>query len=174
MCRLGDRVIVSMELVCGMVPFSMTLNSAFGALWILPYWFGTEKLDGEKSFRILDRFNTQYTNVIDGHPASQTYIWTDTTRQHRRFTDTSAPGHFGHKTLRHLYLVPKCPGHFGTGAEVSSGRCSRLTARSLVAGPQAWNRLPSALRQLKTVLSWRRIVSVNKQLRFQWDLYIVE
>ena len=37
-----------------------------------------------------------------------------------RFTDTSAPGHLGPKTLRHLYLVPKCPGHFGTGAEVSS------------------------------------------------------
>ena len=35
------------------------------------------------------------------------------------FTDTSAPGHFGPKTLRHLYLVPKCPGHFDTGAEVS-------------------------------------------------------
>ena len=35
------------------------------------------------------------------------------------FTDTSAPGHFSPKTLRHLYLVPKCPGHFGTGAEVS-------------------------------------------------------
>ena len=32
------------------------------------------------------------------------------------FTDTSAPGHFGPKTLRHLYLVPKCP---GPGAEVS-------------------------------------------------------
>ena len=74
--------------------------------------------------------------------------------------------------------MPKCPGHFGTGAEVSqdtsqdtSGRCSRLTARSLVAGPQAWNRLPAALRQLKTVLSWRRIVSVNKQLRFQCSYY---
>ena len=38
---------------------------------------------------------------------------------HKRFTDTSAPGHFGPKTLRHQYLVPKCPGHFGTGAEVS-------------------------------------------------------
>ena len=52
-------------------------------------------------------------------------------RAKRRFTDTSAPGHFGPKTLRHLYLVPKCPGHFGTGAEVSqdtSGSCGRPTA----------------------------------------------
>jgi len=48
-----------------------------------------------------------------------------------RFTDTSAPGHFGPKTLRQLYLVPKCPEHFGTGAEVSedaSGRSGRPTA----------------------------------------------
>jgi len=47
------------------------------------------------------------------------------------FTDTSAPGHFSPKTLRHLYLVPKCPEHFGTGAEMSqdtSGRCGRPTA----------------------------------------------
>jgi len=48
-----------------------------------------------------------------------------------RFTDTSAPGHFGPKTLWHLYLVPKCPGHFGTGAEMTQdtlGRCGRSTA----------------------------------------------
>ena len=35
------------------------------------------------------------------------------------FMDTSAPGHFGTYNWRHLYLVPKCPGHFRTGAEVS-------------------------------------------------------
>jgi len=54
------------------------------------------------------------------------------------FTDTSVPVHFGPKTLRHLYLVPKCPGdfgtgarHFGTGTEMSqdtSKRCARPTA----------------------------------------------
>ena len=68
--------------------------------------------------------------------------------------DTSAPifGAEVSRTLRH-----RCRSvfrHFGTGTEMSqdtSGRCSRLTARSLVAGPQAWNRLPAALRQLKTV-----------------------
>ena len=33
--------------------------------------------------------------------------------------DFALYGHFGPRTLRHLYLVPKCPGHFGTDAEVS-------------------------------------------------------
>ena len=66
-------------------------------------------------------------------PVLQELHWLPVRRRvdFKRFTDTSAPGHFGPKTLRHLYLVPKCPGHFGTGTEMSqdiSGRCGRPTA----------------------------------------------
>ena len=43
--------------------------------------------------------------------------------------DEGLYGHFGPKTLRHLYLVPKCPGHFGTEmSQDTSGRCGRPTA----------------------------------------------
>jgi len=83
--------------------------------------------------------NVYKMTVVCCNYAVASYLWSVTTVM------TMLYGHFGPKTLRHLYLVPKCPGHFGTGAEVSEDTSAPVpkclkTLRKGAAGQQQANR----------------------------------